>query len=60
MIHNASSDLEPILTYVVIGASGPVKLKKPAAKVAAPAKPVAAAAKPKAAEKVSLLLLLVL
>ncbi|KAE9988207.1 hypothetical protein EG328_000163 [Venturia inaequalis] len=33
------------------GASGPVKLKKPAAKVAALAKPVAAAAKPKAAEK---------
>jgi len=32
------------------GASGPVKLKKPAAKVAAPAKP-AAAAKPKVAEK---------
>ncbi|KAE9981499.1 hypothetical protein BLS_007328 [Venturia inaequalis] len=51
MVHNESSDLELILTYVVIGASGPVKLKKPAAKVAALAKPVAAAAKPKAAEK---------
>ncbi|TID13967.1 hypothetical protein E2P81_ATG07034 [Venturia nashicola] len=33
------------------GASGPVKLKKPAAKVAAPAKPAAAATKPKTAEK---------